>query len=68
MGDRKRIKELKKFESKLRTIIAESCGEADGVYLQMLEDEKAMSMFRVHLITGIATKALMKFLLTTPKK
>jgi hypothetical protein len=68
MGDRKRIKELKKFESKLRTIIAESCGEADGVFLEMFETEKALSMFRVRLITGIATQALMKFLLTTPKK
>lgn len=68
MGVRKRIKELEKFEAKLRTIIAESCGEADGVYLNIIDDEKAMSMFRVHLITGIATKALMKFLLTTPKK
>lgn len=68
MGARKKLKELEKFESKLRTIIAESCGEADGVYLNIIDDEKAMSMFRVHLITGIATKALMKFLLTTPKK
>lgn len=68
MGARKRIKELEKFESKLRTIIAESCGEADGVYLNIIDDEKAMSMFRVHLITGIATRELMKFLLTTPKK